>query len=226
MPQLGSKPLAIAGLILVIAAAAGYWAYTAYTQTKLRKTVVALVTDTSQRLRSALAGAAATPAARFETAADIDGHAATVERNYSELRRVDPSVVGPIAEAADDYILTSREILRRIAISDRARLSLAVNSAALQDHMRSDRGEATWPREAVRLKGQVDQDYRNYRLAAQTLIELLDSFPASQARVAAHVGPAVLIEMTLVSSVRVAAAETTSRLAASVEKLSNLESHR
>ena len=227
MPRLKSKPLAITGLILVIAAAAGYWAHKVYNQAQLRRTVVALVTDTSQRLRGALAGAAAgTPAARFETAAETDAHAAKVEGNYSLLRRVDPAVVGPIAEAADDYILTSREILRRIAISDRARLSLAVNSAALQDHMRADRGEASWPRDAVRLKGRVDEDYRDYRLAAETLIQLLDSFPASQARVAAHVEPAVVIEIGLVTAVRAAVQETASRLAAAVEKLGNLEAHR
>lgn len=227
MPQLRSRPLAIAGLILVIGAAAGYWAHGVYTRTQVRKTVVALVTDTSQRVRSALAGTAAgTPAARFEQAAEIDTHTARVERNYSDLRRLDPAVAGPIAEAADDYILTIREILRRIAISDRARLNLAVNSAALHDHMRSDRGEATWPREAVRLKGRVEQDYRDYRLAAQALAGLLDSLPASQARVAPHVGPAVLIELSLVTSARAAVLETTSRLAAAVEKLSNLEAHR
>jgi hypothetical protein len=227
MPRLRSRPLAIASLILVIGAAAGYWAHGVYTRTQVRKTVVALVTDTSQRVRSALAGTAAgTPAARFEQAAEIDAHTAQVEHNYSDLQRLDPAAAGPIAEAADDYILTSREILRRIAISDRARLNLAVNSAALHDHMRSDRGEATWPREAVRLKGRVEQDYRDYRLAAQALAELLESLPASQARIAPHVGPAMLIEPTLVTSARAAVRETASRLQAAVEKLSNLEAYR
>ena len=221
----GPKQLALAGLILVIAAAAGYWAYSAYSQKQLRKTMVALVTDTSQRLRDVLASTAGgTPAARFDTVAEIDADAAKVHRNYSELGALNHA--GPITDAADDYILTSREILRRIAVSDRARLNLAVNSLVLHDHMRSDRGEATWPGEAVRLKGRVEQDYRDYRLAAQALVSLLDALPASQTRMAAHFGPNLLIDLALIASARAAVLETSSRLAATTQKLGNLETHR
>ena len=225
MPRAGPKQLAITGLILVIAAASGYWAYSVYIQAQLRKTVIALVTDTSQRLRDVITSAAVgTPAVRFDTVAEIDAHAAKVHRNYSELRALDQAVT--FTEAADDYMLTSREILRRIAVSDRARLNLAVNSVVLQDHMRSDRGEATWPAEAVRLKGRVEQDYRDYRLAAQALVSLLDALPASQSRMAAHLEPGVLVDLALIASARSAVLETSSRLAAATQKLGNLETHR
>ena len=225
MHRAGPRQLAIAGLILVIAAVAGYWAYSVHSQKQLRRTVVALVTDTSQRLRDVLTSAAAgTPAARFDTVAEIDAHAAKVHRNYSELGTLDQA--GAITEAADDYILTSREILRRIAVSDRARLNLAVNSVVLQDHMRSDRGEAAWPGEAVRLKQRVEQDYRDYRLAAQALVSLLDALPASQSRMAAHLGPGVLVDLALIASARSTVLETSSRLAAATQKLGNLEAHR
>lgn len=221
-----SKPFAI-GLALAVAAAGGYWAYTLYTQAELRKTATALVTDTGGRLRNALDGAAAgAPAAAPDRIKEIEAHAAAVERNYSELRRLEADAVGALAALADDYILTSREILRRIAITHRTRLSLAASSAALRDHMRSDRGQATWPGTAVRLKESVDQDYRDYRLAADALLPLLESFPMSQARIAPHLDPAALVEPDAVTSARSALAETIARLATEVGKLTNLDAYR
>jgi hypothetical protein len=227
MPQVRPKTLAIAGLILAVAAAGGYWAYTLHNHSQLRKRAAALVTDTGLRLRAGLAGAtAAAPAAGAEKTGEIEGRAAAVDRNYSELRRMDADALGELAGLADDYILTSREVLRRIAITHRAQLGLAASSAALHDHMRSDRGHATWPAAAVRLKDRVDQDYRNYRLAAEALLPLLDSLPASQARIDSHLGQEASVEAALVAAVRAATLERSTRLADEVGKLTDLDAYR
>ena len=44
---------------------------------------------------------------------------AAVERSYAGLRRLDAAALGALGDAADDYVLTSREILRRIAVANR-----------------------------------------------------------------------------------------------------------
>ena len=225
MPQFGWKPLAIAGLILAVAAACGYWAYTLHSQSQLRKQAVALITSGSLQLGAGLEGAAG-PAAGPEKTAEIEARAAAVERAYSALRRLDAEALAELAAPADDYLLTGREILRRLAITHRAQINLAASSAALHDHMRSDRGHAAWPAAAVRLKERLDQDYRDYRLAAEALLPLLDSLPASQGRIDAALGRTTVIEPTLVAAVRAATLERNHRLAAQVEKLTNLDAYR
>jgi hypothetical protein len=226
MAQPRIQSFAIAGLVLAVAAAGGYWAYQLYLQSQLRKAAAALVTDTGSRLRAGLESALAGPPASADKRAEIEGHAAAVERNYSELRRIDADAVGALAALADDYILTSREILRRLAVIHRARLGLTASSAALHEHMRSDRGQAAWPGTAVRLRERVDQDYRDYRLAAEALLPLLDSFPASQVRIASHLSPAALVDSSVVAKARAATVETTTGLAAQMKTLTDLEAYR
>jgi hypothetical protein len=221
-----SNPLALAGIALVLVAGLAYWGYGTYTQSQARKAAAALVKDTSERLREALVLEAEQRSTTVQAVARLEEHVAAVERNYAGLRRLDAEAPGEFVEAADDYLITSREILRRIAVSNRARRDLAGSSEALRGHMRSDRGAALWPGEAVRLREGVDRDYRDYRLAAETLVKLIESFPASQARIAPHVEAALLIDSGILAAARTAAFNSAKTLAAMIDSLTNLESHR
>jgi hypothetical protein len=78
----------------------------------------------------------------------------------------------------------------------------------------------------VRLKDRVDRDYRDYRLAAEALLPLLDSVPASQARIDAHVGQETRVETALVAAARTATLERSARLAGEVGKLTDLHAYR
>jgi len=226
MAPLKAKPLAIAGIALALLAVLGYWGYGAYTQLEARRSAAALIKDTAERLRQALRLEADGRTPTVEVVGEFDSHLAAVDRNYSELRRLDPGALGGLAAAADDYVITAREILRRLAISNRARLSLASSSETLRNHMRSDRGAAAWPGEAVRQRERVDHDYRDYRLAAATLVKLIDSFPASQSLVTPYVEPALLIEPGILAAARVAAATSAKAIATEIGDLTKLETHR
>ncbi|MGZ5260996.1 MAG: hypothetical protein ACXWC0_25540, partial [Burkholderiales bacterium] len=57
-------------------------------------------------------------------------------------------------------------------------------------------------REAVRMKGVVDKDLRDYRIAVESYSTLLESFPASQARLAPYVAPTLLIDPKLMKDAR------------------------
>jgi hypothetical protein len=226
MPQLNPKALGVFGITLAVAAV-GYWGYGAYSKSQTRKVAAALAKDTSQRLRDTLLAEAAGPATTAADAvAKLEAQFAAVERSYAGLRQLDAAALGALGNAADDYVLTSREILRRIAVANRSRFDLGASSQALRSHMSADRGTAAWPGEAVRLRERVDQDYREYRLAAEALVKLLDSLAASQAKIADQLDPSLLIESHVIAAVRTSTLEAAKRIATEVERLTNLAAYR
>jgi hypothetical protein len=222
-----SRRLTIAGTALVLALFAAWWGYDAWSKFQTRKAAMALVNDSGKLLRDALLSANAgssSPAA--EAVAKLEAQVTAVERNYANLKQLDAAALGTLAEAGDDYILTVREIARRISVSSRSRLNLGASSRALRSHMAADRGAASWPGEAVRLRERVDRDYRDYRLAAEALVKLLDSLPASQMKVASGLDPSLIIAPPAIASARERVLEDAKRMTAEIEKLTNLAGYR
>ena len=78
----------------------------------------------------------------------------------------------------------------------------------------------------MRLRERVDQDYREYRLAAEALAGLIDSLPASQGKIADQLNSSALIEPQAITSARTRVLEDARRTAAEVEKLTNLAAYR
>lgn len=222
-----SRRLAIAGIALILALVAAWWGYDAWSKFQMRKVAVTLVNDSGKRLRDALLAVTAGPSSpEAGTVAKLEVQVTAVERNYTSLRRLDVAALGTLAEAADDYILTLREIVRRIAVSSRSRLNLGASSQALRSHMVADRGAASWPGEAVRLRERVDRDYRDYRLASEALVKLIDSLPASQAKVASWLDASLLIDSPAIASAHERALDGARHTAAEIEKLTNLAAYR
>jgi hypothetical protein len=106
-----------------------------------RSAVFALVKDTGTRLKEALAiEAGARAAAGPQATQKLDGHAAAAEKNRAALKRLDAAGRQALMDAADDYLLTGQEILRRQAAAHRTRQLLAESLQALRGHFRADRG--------------------------------------------------------------------------------------
>lgn len=189
-----TRTIAIVVVVAVVAAGFGYWGYRAHKQRETDKAIMALVTDTSVRMRDALGIATAPPTAdRTRFVKKLEEHAVTSERNYQLLKRIDSRSNLVLTDAADDYLLTVREILKRQFETHRYRLLLAESSAALRNHMRADNRTGAWVQDAVKAKERVNKEYRGYNLAASALEKLLDSFAASQQKIAPYVAPALLI---------------------------------
>jgi hypothetical protein len=213
------RNLIIAGA-LVIAAGVGYWAFK---QLSDRSEIASLVKDTGARLRETLAIEAGSPAAIGpEAVQKFEGHFAAAERNHAALKRLLAADKQALVDAADDYLLTGQEILRRQVVAHRNRLLLAGSMRALQQHFRADRGAATWVREAVRLRAPVEKHYSDYRGAAETLDKLLESLPASQAKIASVVSGAPLAEASLIADARKRSQETLKRATGDIEKIRNV----
>lgn len=227
IPESRNKTVAIALVSALAASALGYWGYSAHQKRELHKAVVALVTDTSARLRDALnIEAGLPPADPAATVRKLDEHAAAVDRNLTEIKRMDASRNLALADATDSYLLTVREILRYQASSHWFRLGLSESTQALRDHMRADDRSGSWVREAVRAKEQVNTDYRDYRLASDAFRTLLESFPADQAKIAPYVGASPLIDQNLVGTARERALEVSKQAAGEMEKIKQLDAYR
>jgi len=217
-----AKIIAVALAATLVAAAAGWWAYGEHQKRELRKAIVALVADTGARLRGALTATAEGP----EAARKLEEDTAAADRNLAELKRMNAAREPALADAADDYLLTSREILKRLADVQRYRQLLSESLPALLEHMRADNRTGAWVQEAVKARERANKDHRSLGLATSALDPLLQSFPASQKKVAPHVDPSVIIEDGVVDAAHARALETAKQAAAGFEKTRQLDAFR
>src|SRR5258708_25577786 len=123
---------------LVIASALSYWGVSAYRKSQLQTAVTALVKDSSERLQGALA--VETEAVQDDTARmvrSLDDQAQEVDKHVIELRGMSASPNQALVDAAEEYMLTVRQILRNQAASHRYRIQVSASERALRDHVRT-----------------------------------------------------------------------------------------
>ena len=207
--------IAMIAAILVL----GVWVYKAYQKNSVRSAVRAEVKDTSERLQAAVT-------APSGEGVDFDAHARAVEAHAAALRNRDTSALRPLADAADDYLVTAREILRRRATMHSSRERLLQELEALSRHVQNDRGAAEWTQQAVSLKQALDRDMREYRIASESYATLLASLPASQAKIALYGTGAVLLDDSAVKTARESALDALARTDENVRQVASLGTYR
>ena len=208
---------------LLLASALGYWGVSVYRKGQQHKAVSALVGDTSQRLEGALALETETAAAsNQQTVGRLDEQALEVDRHVMQLHEMDQGPNRALVAAADDYLLTVRQILRPQAASHRYRLQVAASEGALRDHMRaSGRRSGAWIDEAVRMKDRMERNYFDYRVSAEALERLLAAYPASRKKLVAQLGMPLLADEAVADARRRSSA-TLKRITAGVEQARQL----
>lgn len=179
--------LAGAGLALV-AGLIAYAGWTAYQKRVHQRTVSAVVEDTTARLRESLAG-------KVELK-KLEAHAAAADASLDALRNAGASRNRPLADGAEHYVITSREIFKRQAAAIAASEKSLVEKSALMAHMgKAARRDRVWIDEAMSRKKKVETQYFDYNLALTGLSELLWSFPDTRKRIAPHVHASTLLEL-------------------------------
>jgi len=213
-----SRTFAIAVAALVVAAL-GYWVFGQYQQRETEKSAVALVTDAAERVRNALTVETGPPPAnRTQVLKNLEESAAAVGGALQALKRLDAAGNRPLVDAADDYLLTTREILKKHAETQRHRLLWSESWQALREHMRRDNRTAAWVKEAVTARERAGRDFRSYSVAAEVLDKLLETLPASQKKIAPYVGQGILVGDDLLAKARGRVLEDAERAAANMEK--------
>ena len=219
----GTKTVAAALVALLAVSALGYWGYGAYRKNDLQKAVSVLVRDTSERLREALAIETET----VQTVGKLDDHAQEVDKHVIELRRMSPSPNRGLVDAAEEYMLTVRQILRNQAASHRYRVQMTASDKALRDHMRTaNRRTGPWIQEALRGKDRLEKEYLDYRLSVEAFGRLLESFPGARKRLALHIGASALVDAGDASDARKRALDNLKRAGGEVERARQLAAAR
>jgi hypothetical protein len=223
-PGLATRTTALGLAALVIASALGYWGVSAYRKSQLQRAVTALVKDSSERLQAALA---------FETEAvhddaapmvrRLDDQAQEVDKHVIELRGMSASPNRVLVDAAEEYMLTVRQILRNQAASHRYRIQVSTSERALRDHMRTaNRRSGNWIKEALRAKDRMEKEYFDYRISVDTFGRLLESYPSTRKKLALQVGAGLLVEEAVAANARKRALATSKRVADDVERARQL----
>jgi FMN phosphatase YigB (HAD superfamily) len=131
----------------------------------------------------------------------LDDQAQEVDKHVIELRGMSASPNRALVDAAEEYMLTVRQILRNQAASHRYRIQVAASERALREHMRkASRRSGTWIKEALRAKDRMEKDYFDYRLAVDTFGRLLESYPATRKKLALQVGAGLLVDEAAASA--------------------------
>jgi hypothetical protein len=222
-----AKAVAIVLVAIIVTAALWVWA-DAQRKRELKNTVASLVEDTSLRVRDALSAQVTVPPAESaEIVRKLDDHAAQLDKRLQELRAMDGSLNYALVDAADGYVLTARELVRKLGSSYRYRLQLSRSVQALKDHMlNSDRRSKTWVSDAVRAKDQLEKDYFGYKLAVEAFGHVLETYPEARAKMAPYVDNTLLVEEGLVRDAREQALGNALKVTEEIDKLRQLSTFR
>lgn len=223
----GKKAVIAAVVAVLVAAGLGYWAYHAQKQRELRGAVAVLLKDASARMRDALGIEAAPPTVdRVRFVKKLDEHAATAERNLQLLQRLNAEWDRALVDAANDYLVATRDILKKQAESHRHRQLLAESAQALRQHMGAVDRTGAWEQETAKRNKDAEKDYRDYRLAVSAYTKLLGQFLAAQEKVSPYLEPTALIEEGALGNARRGALEIEKQATAEIEKLRQLHASR
>jgi hypothetical protein len=228
MNFLKTKTAVVVVAALLAGSAFGYWGYGEYKELQLRGEVMEIVQDTTLQMRDALSAEPQATAAKHPASLrKFYEHAEAADGDFRKLRGMDiPRPVEALADAADDYVLTSREILLRWASSQRNHQKLVSSMQALRNHMRADNRSGAWVSEAIRAKERVEEDYRDYQMASNALASLLESFPAARAKLTPQVEATLLADETLIENARKRALDASVLAANEIEKVRQLRPSR
>ena len=223
-PGLATRTTALGLAALVIVSALGYWGVSAYRKSQLQSAVTALVKDSSERLQGALAvETGAAPGDTAQMVVKLDDQAQEVDKHVIELRGISASPNQALVDAAEEYMLTVRQILRNQAASHRYRIQVSASEQALRDHMRTaSRRSGNWIKEAVRAKDRMEKEYFDYRISVDTFGRLLESYPATRSKLALQVGAGLLVEEAVAANARKRALAASKRVADDVERARQL----
>ena len=201
-PGSATRSTALGLAVLVIASALGYWGVSAYRKSQLQRAVTALVKDSSERLQGALAvETGAAPEDTAQMVVKLDDQAQEVDKHVIELRGMSASPNRALVDAAEEYILTVRQILRNQAASHRYHIQVSASERALRDHMRTaNRRSGNWIKEAVRAKDRMEKEYFDYRISVEALERLLASYPGARKKMASQLRVPLLADETVVGA--------------------------
>jgi hypothetical protein len=218
----------VAVVLLVVASVLGYWGVREYGTQALHTGVATVVSETTARLRDALAvGPDARVTDPAELARGLEEQAGEIDQRLEALRRLRASPNRALVEDAELYMVTARELLRRRASAARHREAFAASTRALRSlAAAADRRSGAWIGQVVAANERADRAYFDYRGAVDATASLLEALVEPRDRLARQVDPALLIEEELRAQAAERAREAGKRAAEELERTRRLASRR
>jgi len=180
------KSLVAGAAALVVLAGAAWVAHGAWQKRKLDAQVAQLVGEAGARLQATIATDINAPSA--DLVARLDQSIKETDAGLETLRAASARPDRALVEAADDYLLTVLEVLRRQAGSALGRRKFVESHKALAEHLaHAAQRNGAWMSQAVTLRQRMDKDFFDYQLAATSLGNLLKGYPDSYKRIASRV---------------------------------------
>ena len=201
----GSTVVATVGI--AIALAVGFGVHFSAKKRSEQRAIVTVVGDTTEQLRTTLKSASPKGLDKVEGNLEI-------AKGWSSPELVD---------AAEQYLIGAREILKRRAEANRLAQKAAASRAALSAHMtRAGQRDTDWIRNASTLKKQVERDHFDLDIQLKALADLLDDLPQANKRLAPHVQASLLLEDDVRKAARQDVLAEAKRASAELEKVRSI----
>jgi hypothetical protein len=170
----------IIAALALFATVLAYAGYGTYQKRELHARVTEIVAAASSQLDEALSIDVNAPSAGL--ADGLDAKVAQAEASLRQLRALGAHRDPALVEAADPYVASVLEVLRRQAGAARHRARFIEDRKLLEAHMAGAAARSeTWLSEAIRLRQRLDQDYYDYQLTVTSLGNMLAGLvPASR----------------------------------------------
>jgi hypothetical protein len=181
----------VAALALTIACGVAWWAYKGIQKRELQRNVVALVQDSTARLREALrlltAGA--------EAPAELKAHFSALEGSVGRTQALDGSLHPALVQAADAYVTDVHALLRRQLALYAGREAVRADISAINNHLRAAGTRSPeWIRQALALNQRLEKSFFDYRFAAGGLEKSLSALEDTSRGLRIFVPASVVIE--------------------------------
>lgn len=212
---MNKRNLLIGLVLLAVAAVAAYVAWDRHQTRQLQDATLAKISEATRALRVALAPMPAPDAAAYARA--VAANTARVEQDLAALRDTRTSRILMLAAGADGYLLSARELLRRHTVMLELRDRIGGEIITFRDHlMTGNRAAASWTTEAVRLKNQMERDFREFQRTVDAHTRIADGFPDARKALAGLAPEDLLIKDSEIAAARDAALAAAKALAAEV----------
>lgn len=162
----------VGAIVLAVALAVAWWAYKESQKRELERNVVALVQDSTARLRDAfglLPGG-------VEVRPQLEAHFAALDSNVAKTQALNASIYPALIRAATAYITDVQALMRRELDLHAGREAVGADIGEIENHLRAAGTRSPeWIQHALELHQKLDKSFFNYRFAAGGLEKSLRS---------------------------------------------------
>ena len=209
----------VGALAVAIACTVAWWVYRGFQKRELQRDVVALVQDSTARLREALGLLASGADAR----ATLDAHFTALDGNVGKTQALNASIYPALVEAADAYVTDVHALLRRQLALHAGRDAVRVDIGELSNHMRAAGTRSPeWIRQALALNQRLEKSFFDYRFAVGGLEKSLSALDDTSRKLRIFVPAAAVIEEDLLLAAEKRLLEVSTQLEQQVEKARKL----